>query len=78
MPLGQEDTLSQRRKPYEILHQSIIVESIFIPSSGELNIPFVLGHALYMKAVHGGKAKNDKIDSHKIATLLRGGLIRVR
>ena len=30
-------------------------------------IEFVLGHALYMKAIHGGKAKNDKIDSHKIA-----------
>src|SRR5215510_8691935 len=28
---------------------------------------FVLGHALYMKAMHGGKAKNDKIDSQKIA-----------
>jgi transposase len=36
-------------------------------------IAFVLGHALYMKAIHGGKAKNDKIDSLKIATLLRGG-----
>lgn len=36
-------------------------------------IDFVLGHALFMKAVHGGKAKNDKIDSHKIAVLLRGG-----
>ena len=30
-------------------------------------IPFVLGHALYMKAIHGGKAKNDKIDAQKIA-----------
>ena len=38
-------------------------------------IPFVLGHALYMKAIHGGKAKNDKIDSHKIGALLRGGMI---
>jgi transposase len=38
-------------------------------------IPFVLGHALYMKAIHGGKAKNDKIDAHKIAVLLRGGMI---
>ncbi|MBM3226194.1 MAG: IS110 family transposase [Candidatus Tectomicrobia bacterium] len=38
-------------------------------------IPFVLGHALYMKAIHGGKAKNDKIDSEKIATLLRGGML---
>tara|TARA_B100000700_G_scaffold32072_1_gene30638 strand:+ start:4004 stop:4969 length:966 start_codon:yes stop_codon:yes gene_type:complete len=37
------------------------------------NIEFVLGHALYMKAIHGGKAKNDKIDSYKFACLLRGG-----
>ena len=36
-------------------------------------IPFVLGHALYMKAIHGGKTKNDKIDSYKIALLLKGG-----
>jgi len=36
-------------------------------------IEFVLGHALYMKAIHGGKAKNDRIDSEKIARLLRGG-----
>jgi transposase len=38
-------------------------------------IPFVLGHALYMKAIHGGKATNDKIDSQKIAALLRGGTL---
>ncbi len=41
----------------------------------ELNIPFVLGHALYMKAIHGAKTKNDKIDSHKIALLLRAGML---
>jgi transposase len=41
----------------------------------EENIPFILGHALYMRAIHRGKSKNDKIDSHKIASLLRGGLI---
>ena len=40
-------------------------------------IPFVLGHALYMKAIHGGKSKNDKIDSKKIAALLRGGTLPV-
>jgi transposase len=38
-------------------------------------IPFVLGHALYMKAIHGGKTKNDSLDAHKIAVLLRGGMI---
>lgn len=39
----------------------------------EMNVEFILGHALYMKAIHGGKAKNDKIDSYKIASLMRGG-----
>jgi transposase len=38
-------------------------------------LPFVLGHARAMKAIHGGKAKNDKIDSQKIAVLLRGGML---
>jgi transposase len=38
-------------------------------------MPFVLGHALYMKAMHGGKATNDKIDAHKIAVLLRGSML---
>src|SRR5262245_1313151 len=38
-------------------------------------ISFVLGHALYMKAIHGGKTKNDKIDAQKIAVLLRGGML---
>jgi transposase len=39
------------------------------------HIPFVLGHALYMKAIHGSKTKNDRIDSRKIAVLLRGGML---
>jgi transposase len=43
----------------------------------EQKIPFVLGHALYMKAIHGGKAKNDKIDAEKIARLLRGGNLSI-
>ena len=41
----------------------------------EEKIPFVLGHALYMKAIHGGKSGNDRIDSRKIAGLMRGGLL---
>jgi transposase len=38
-------------------------------------IPFILGHALYMKAIHGSKTKNDRIDSQKIAFLLRAGML---
>ena len=39
----------------------------------EHGIHFILGHALYMKAIHGGKTKNDRIDSFKIAMLMKGG-----
>ena len=41
----------------------------------EHGIPFVLGHALYMKAIHQGKSKNDRLDAAKIAGLLYGGLL---
>ncbi len=41
----------------------------------EEGISFVLWHALYMKAIHGGKVKSDKIDSEKIARMLRGGML---
>jgi transposase len=37
--------------------------------------PFVLGPALYMKAIHGGQAKHDKLDAHQIAVRLRGGML---
>jgi len=39
----------------------------------EHDLPFVVGQALYMKLIHGGKAKNDRIDAPKIAHLLKGG-----
>jgi transposase len=38
-------------------------------------LPFVLAHALYVKAIHGGKNKNDRIDSEKLTHLLRSNLI---
>jgi transposase len=41
----------------------------------EEGIAFVLGHALYMRIIHGAKAKNDRVDSRKVAGLLRGGLM---
>jgi hypothetical protein len=37
-------------------------------------IPGVLGHALDMQAMHGGKAKHDRIDAHTMAVRLRGGM----
>lgn len=43
----------------------------------ERNINFALGHALYMAAIYKGKTKSDKIDSEKIANMLRGGFFPV-
>ena len=41
----------------------------------QAGLTFVLAHALYLKAIHGGKNKNDRIDSEKLAHLLRSNLI---
>jgi hypothetical protein len=38
-------------------------------------IAFVLGHALSMTALQGGKATNDRVDAQKMAVLLRGGML---
>jgi len=78
MPAGPEPFL-KAVAPYRT-DLVVCVECIFTwywladLCAGE-SIPFVLGHALYMKAIHGGKAKNDKIDAQKIAVLLRGGML---
>lgn len=39
------------------------------------DIEFVLAHALYLGHIHGSKNKNDRIDSEKLAHLLRTNLI---
>jgi Transposase len=41
----------------------------------DAGIPFVLGHALSMQALHGGKATNDKSDAQKMAARRRGGML---
>jgi transposase len=61
---------------------AVAVECIFMwywlaDLCAEETISFVLGHALYMRAIHGGKSKNDRIDSKKIAILLGGGTLPV-
>jgi hypothetical protein len=73
------DALLKAIAPYRD-DRVIAVEGIF-PWYGladlcaQEGLPFVLGHALSMQAIHGGKAKNDTIDSQKIAGLLRGGML---
>ena len=43
----------------------------------DMEIRFALGHAQYMKWIHGAKAKNDRIDSEKIARMTLGGNLPV-
>ncbi len=69
-------------EPFRGRDMVLAVESTFnwywlADACDELNVPFVLGHAYGMKAIHGGKTKNDKQDSLKIAQLLRGGNLPV-
>ncbi len=72
--------LEQAIAPFAGTDPVIAVECIFsryrvADFCVQRKIPFVLGHALYMKAIHGSKTKNDKIDSRKIAMLLRAGML---
>jgi transposase len=39
------------------------------------NLTFVLAHSRYVRAIYGGKNKNDRIDSEKLTHLLRSNLI---
>ena len=78
LPAGPEPFL-RAIEPYRA-NLAVAVECIFTwywlaDLCAREGIAFVLGHALYMKAIHGGKAKNDKIDAHKIAAILRGGTL---
>jgi len=41
----------------------------------QAGLTFVLAHALYLRAIHGGKNKNERIDSEKLTHLLRCNLI---
>ena len=75
---GSTDLLLKILQPYK--HDLVVAaESCFAwywlaDFCADNDIEFILGHALYMKAIHGGKAKNDRIDSKKIALLVQGGM----
>jgi transposase len=71
------DTIKKYRKDIVVAVECIFTWYWIADLCYREEISFVLGHALYMKAIHGGKTKNDRIDSEKIASLLRGGMFPV-
>jgi transposase len=69
--------LLQHLKPY-LSSIAVCAESTFnwywlADDCAKHKIPFFLGHALYMKLLHGGKTKNDRVDAKVMAELLRMG-----
>jgi transposase len=72
------ETFKQYLKPYlpdiAVAAESTCFYYWLADGCHDAGIPFYLGHALYMKAISGGKVKNDKLDSQKIADLLRANL----
>jgi transposase len=78
MPAGPEPllkTIAPYRTDLVVCVECIFTWSWLADLCAREGIPFVLGHALSMKAIHGGKAKHDKLDAQKIAVLLRGGML---
>ena len=51
-------TIAPYRKDIVVAVECIFTWYWIADLCAQENIPFVLGHALYMKAIHGGKAKN--------------------
>ena len=73
------DYFLKRVEPYRH-DMTVVCESTFnwywlADACFEADLEFVLAHALYLKHIHGGKNKNDRIDSEKLAHLLRANLI---
>ena len=73
------DYFLKRIEPYKH-DMTVVCESTFnwywlADACFEADLEFVLAHALYLKHIHGGKNKNDRIDSEKLAHLLRANLI---
>lgn len=74
-PVVFQRTIEPYREDLAVAVECVFVWYWLADLCAQLGITFVLGHALYMKAIHGGKVKNDRIDSEKIAGLLRSGML---
>ena len=64
----QPDAFLRRIQPYReglVVGVECMFSCYAVVLRDNERIDFVLGHALYMKAIHGGKGKDDKIDSKK-------------
>ena len=78
MPAGPEPFLkaiAPSRDPIVVAVECLFAWDWLADLCAREGMPFVLGQALSMKAIHGGQAKNDTIDAQKIAGFRRGGML---
>jgi transposase len=78
MPAGPEpflNAVAPYRTDLVVCVECLLTWSWLADRCAHAGIPFGLGHALYMTAIHGGNAKHDTIDAQNIAVLLRGGML---
>lgn len=73
------DYLSKLLEPYAhdltVCCESTVNWYFLYDFCNEYGVRFALGHALYMRAISQAKVKNDKVDSQRIADLLRTNLL---
>jgi transposase len=74
-PEALRTTIAPSREQIVVAAACLCPWSWLADCCAEHGIPCVLGHALSMQAIHGGKATNAQIDAHTLAVLLRGGLL---
>jgi transposase len=74
-PEALRKAIAPDRDPLVIAAEGLVTWDWLADFCAEHGMPCVLGHALSMKAIPGGKANNDKLDAQKIAVLRRGGLL---
>lgn len=78
MPAGPEpflNAVAPSRTALVVCVEGLFTWSGLADLGARAGMPVVLGHARAMKAIPGGKAKNDQSDAQKIALLRRGGML---
>ena len=68
-------TIAPSRQDVVVWVEGLFTWSWLAALCAHAGLPFVLGHARSMTAIHGGKANNATIDSPNMAALLRGGML---
>jgi transposase IS116/IS110/IS902 family protein len=68
-------TMAPSRDAIVVAVECLVIWYWLAALCAQAGLPFVLGPALYLKAIHGGQAPHEPIEAQQIAVLRRGGLL---